>query len=246
MRVEEYSAMFELEDRLWWFEGMRAITASILDGELSGGAGLRFLDVGCGTGYSLSWLRDRYRPERAYGVDVSPHAAAFWKLRNVDTVSVASADALPFGPAEFDLLSCFDVIYQLDAARAAKAVTEINRVLKPGGLFFVREPAYEWMRGSHDVAVATRHRYTLSELTALLRSHGFEIKRASYANTFLFGAAAAHRVLSRLRHSEESDVRPVAGWMNTVFARVLRFEARALRWFALPFGLSAIVLAKKV
>ena len=30
MRDEEYRAMFELEERLWWYEGMRAVTASLL------------------------------------------------------------------------------------------------------------------------------------------------------------------------------------------------------------------------
>ncbi len=245
MRIEEYSAMFELEDRLWWFQGMRGITASILDAELMGRSNFRFLDVGCGTGYSLAWLRGRYRPTQAYGVDVSAHAAAFWKMRGVDTVAVASADALPFGRSEFDFVSCFDVIYQLDDDRAAKAVSEIHRVLKPGGVFFIREPAYEWMRGSHDIAVATRHRYTRQELKGLLSRNGFDIKRATYANTFLFGLAALHRILSRLKRSEESDVRPVAGWMNNVFTRVLGMEALALRWFALPFGLSTIVLATK-
>ena len=245
MRIEEYSAMFELEDRLWWYQGMRAITASIIDTELTGRTDLRFLDVGYGTGYSLSWLGDRYKALESFGVDVSMHAAPFWKLRDLHAVSVASADALPFGPGEFDVLTCFDVIYQLNEARAAAAISEIYRVLKPGGLLFIREPAYEWMRGSHDIAVATHHRYTRRELKSLLARGGFDIRRATYANTLLFGAAAAHRLISRLQGSEESDVRPVAGWLNTAFLTALRLEARVLRSLTMPFGLSTIVLAKK-
>ncbi|PYP83654.1 MAG: methyltransferase type 11 [Blastocatellia bacterium AA13] len=246
MRIEEYTAMFELEDRLWWFEGMRAITGAILDRAMRRRGNPRLLDVGCGTGYSLAWLRERYQSSAAFGVDVSMHAAALWKRRSVDTVAVASADSLPFESGKFDLVTCFDVIYQLDETRAAAAFAEVNRVLTPGGLFFIREPAYEWMRGSHDIAVATDHRYTLGKLKSDLRQAGFEIKRGAYANTLLFGAAAAHRVLSRIRRSEESDVKPVASWMNRALASILKSEAVFLERMSFPFGLSAIVLAAKI
>jgi len=89
MREDEYRAMYDLEDQLWWYVGMRAITASLLDAELAERTRLRLLDVGCGTGYSLNWLRGRYPVERAYGVDLSPHAAALWRLREGITESLA-------------------------------------------------------------------------------------------------------------------------------------------------------------
>ena len=245
MREDEYRAMYDLEDRLWWYVGMRAITASLLDAELAGRTRLRLLDVGCGTGYSLNWLRGRYPVERAYGVDLSPHAAALWRLRDLDMVALASADRLPFGAGAFDLVTCFDVIYQLDAGGARRAASEMHRVLKPGGVLFIREPAYEWMRGGHDVAVATRHRYTRGELRRLLESVGFATRRATYANSLLFWAAAPHRFLSRLRGSGESDVKPAAPWMNRLFGGALGVESKMVRRMAFPFGLSVIVVGRK-
>ena len=51
MNPAEYEAMYRLEDRLWWYTGMRRITAAALGGRLTGAAGrLRILDAGCGTG----------------------------------------------------------------------------------------------------------------------------------------------------------------------------------------------------
>jgi SAM-dependent methyltransferase len=245
MREDEYRAMYDLEDQLWWYVGMRAITASLLDKEMAGRAGLRLLDVGCGTGYSLNWLRGRYAVERAYGVDMSPHAAALWRLRDLDTVALASADQLPFEAGAFDLVTVFDVIYQLDEEGALRAASEVHRVLRPGGVLFIREPAYEWMRGGHDVAVATRHRYTRGELKRLLESAGFVIERATYANSLLFWAAAPHRFLSRLRGSGESDVKPASPWMNRLFGGALGIESKVVRRAAFPFGLSVIVVARK-
>jgi SAM-dependent methyltransferase len=245
MRDDEYRAMFDLEERLWWYAGMRAVTASILDRELDRKRGLRLLDVGCGTGFSLIWLRERFETEESFGVDVSPHAAALWRLRKLDTVTVASADGLPFAEAEFDLVTCFDVIYQLDAGQARTAIQEMRRVLRPGGWLFIREPAYDWMRGAHDLAVGTRHRFTRNELRQILTSAGFEPRRATYVNTLLFWAAVPHRFLSRLRGEDQSDVRPVPQLLNTLFAFALKLEARLLGRLTFPFGLSVVAVAKK-
>ena len=237
--------MFELEERLWWYEGMRAVTASLIGSELGDKKGQRLLDLGCGTGYSLVWSRERFKFAEVYGVDLSPQAAAVCRARGLSTVALASADRLPFEESEFDLVTCFDVIYQLDDERASAAVSEMHRVLRPGGLLFIREPAYQWMRGGHDVAVGTRRRYTLTDLRRLLRAHGFKITRATYANTLLFWAAVPHRLLSRWRSSTESDVKPVPRWLNSVLESALKLEARILSRITFPFGLSVISLAEK-
>lgn len=245
MRDDEYRAMYDLEERLWWYAGMRAITASILDREFARQSNPRLLDVGCGTGFSLCWLRERYKSEHAFGVDLSPHAAELWRLRDLDTVAIASATGLPFSANEFDLVTCFDVIYQLDAGGARAAITEAHRVLRPGGWLFIREPAYDWMRGAHDIAVGTRHRYTRGELERLLASVGFDVGRATYVNTLLFGAAVPHRLLSRIKGEESSDVKPVPQLLNTVFQSALKLESRLVRLLSFPFGLSVVAFAKK-
>ena len=245
MRDDEYRRIFNNEDRFWWYEGMRAITASLLDGTLKDKAGTRLLDVGCGTGYSIAWLRQYLHLSQAFGIDMSAQAAEFWRLRRIDTAGLGSADRLPFGESQFDLVTCFDVIYQLDEKRARDALCEMNRVLKPGGLLFIREPAYEWMRGSHDLAIGTHHRYTLTELRRTLSDCGFELVRSTYANTFLFWAAAIHRMLSRMRGGAESDVQSMPDWINRSLLKILRLEAALLRRVSFPFGLSVIALAQK-
>lgn len=245
MRPEEYQAMFELEEHLWWYTGMREITTAILETRVGSRRGLRLLDVGCGTGYSLQWLAKRFKPDLAFGIDAAPSAAEFWKLRELETASVASACSLPLKSNSFDLATCFDVIYQFSRKDAEAAIAEVYRVLKPGGSFLIREPAYNWMRGGHDVAVGTRHRFTLAELRRLLTGSGFTLNKATYANTLLFWAAIPHRLLSRIGGGGESDVKPVPEWRNRILAKTLRLEARMLRSLDFPFGLSAILLVEK-
>jgi len=143
------------------------------------------------------------------------------------------------------VVTCFDVIYQLNDERASAAVSEMRRVLKPGGLLFIREPAYQWMRGAHDVAVGTHRRYTRTEMRRLLAANGLKVRRDTYANTLLFWAAAPHRLFSKWRGGVESDVKPVPRWLNRRLASFLKLEARILSKTAFPFGLSVISLAEK-
>lgn len=244
MREDEYRAMFDVEERMWWYEGMRAVTASMLGESMLFLDNCRLLDVGCGTGFSMIWLRERFNSSASFGVDVSEHAAAFWRKRGLDTIAISGAGALPFPANEFDLVTCFDVVYQLEPEAVRGALSEMNRVLKRGGLLFIREPAYDWLRGSHDIAVATCHRYTRGELRRLLESSGFVVRRASYANTLLFPAAVVHRVLSK--GGDGSDVHNVSGLMNKTLGAALKFEARLLKRVSFPFGLSVIALAQKI
>jgi SAM-dependent methyltransferase len=245
MREDEYRGMYELERSLWWYQGMREITASLLSNNLNGRNNTRVLDVGCGTGFSMKWLREQLKTEAVFGVDLFYEAAELWKLNDIHTAAVGSIEALPFPNSEFDLVTCFDVIYQLSNETAAQAVKEIARVLKPGGFFYIREPAYEWMRGSHDIVVATKHRFTRGRLKSLLTAHGLTVDRTTYANTLLFPLAVPHRFLSRVTGSEESDVKPVHPLLNRLFLSTLKLEARMMKSISLPFGLSVIALARK-
>ena len=245
MREDEYRGMYELERTLWWYQGMREITASLLSNNLNGKNNLRVLDVGCGTGYSMKWLRERFKSAEVFGIDLFYEAAELWKLNDIHTAVVGSIEALPFPDEEFNLVTCFDVIYQLSEEDAQKAVKEMSRVLAPEGYLYIREPAYEWMRGSHDIVVATKHRFTRGRLKKLLMAQGFTIERATYANTLLFPLAVPHRFLSRITGSEESDVKPVHPLMNHLFFSALKLEASLIKHLSFPFGLSVIALARK-
>jgi SAM-dependent methyltransferase len=246
MRDDEYQAMFDLERTLWWYRGMRKITRAIIGDKVAADSEFRFLDVGCGTGYSVSWLKDELKSDAGFGVDISKIAATFWRKQGLSTAAVSSVCELPYCSGVFDLVTCFDVIYQLDSGKAVTAAGEIARVLKPGGWLYIREPAYNWLRGSHDEAVGTRHRYTAGELKQLVQSGGLIPKRATYANSLLFVPAVAHRLLSRASGSGASDVRPVAGWVNSGLGSILSAEARLLKRARALFGLSVIVFAQKL
>ena len=252
MRKEDYADMYAIEEDFWWYAGMREITASMLD-MFQTERNVRALDIGCGTGANLTWLTRYANDTNVYGIDLVETALTFCRERNLKNLTQASATDLPFADEAFDVATSFDVLVQIpDDGVDEKAIAEMYRVLKTGGLAFVRVAAYEWMRSGHDEAINSQRRYTLKEIKTKMERADFKILRATYANTFLFPLAATRRLLlKRIGLSEKgSEVKPFSPrlqWLNNLFAKTLSLEARLLKNKnrRLPFGLSAICIATK-
>lgn len=245
MDPAEYEYLFELEDKLWWFVGQRRIAGDMIRRHLDSHVPpLEVLDAGCGTGGSLELLQ---RFGRVTSFDVYPRAAELYATRQRGRILIASTDAVPFRDASFDLVTSFDVICQLQAPGDEKALAELARVLKPGGLLFVRVPALQILYGAHDVTLQTRHRYTTGEMAAKMRKAGLTVLETTYSNTLLFPVAVARRLFARLtrRPPGESDVRGVPPLLNAALTRVLLIEAAILRRTRLPIGLSVNAIARK-
>ncbi|MCA1591176.1 MAG: class I SAM-dependent methyltransferase [Acidobacteria bacterium] len=254
MRDEDYRDLYELEEDFWWFAGMRGITAALLDAFCRPASVNRLvLDAGCGTGGMLDWLARYSGRERVFGIDVSATALDYCRRRGHTRLAQASVTGLPFVDAHFDLVTSFDVLVQVPGEGADEtAMREMFRVLRGGGVAFVRVAAYDWMRSSHDEALNTQRRYLLGALSQKMRGVGFNVLRATYANSFLFPVAAMRRlVLKRLGLAGGgSDVKPLAPnlrWLNRALTGALATEARLLKLpgARLPAGLSAICIAQK-
>ncbi len=243
MDQNEFDVMYRVEETLWWYRGMQRITRELIERYRPPGTALRILDAGCGTGAGLNWLADY---GSVSGIDFSARALAFSQRRGHDHIAQASIVELPFPDAYFDVLASFDVILMLSMMDCQTAMHEFARVLKPGGMAIIRVAAYDWLRGTHDVHWDVQHRYTTHELRILLQRAGLEVKRASYANMWLFPIAAVKRLAEKIVPIHvESDVAIDPGPLNSVLTGILSSEAALLRWMNLPFGLSVMAVAHK-
>jgi ubiquinone/menaquinone biosynthesis C-methylase UbiE len=253
MKKEDYVFLYELEEDLWWFAGMREITAALLDEVCKPMPDRKVLDAGCGTGGMISWLERYAGRGKIFGIDTVKDALVFCRERQQKLLAQASATHLPFPASTFDLVTSFDVLVQIPGEHSdIDAMREMYRVARSGGIVFVRVAAYKWMRSGHDEALGSQRRYTLSELSGKMKDVGFEILRATYANSFLLPVAAVRRLLlKRIGLSDKgSDVKPLPenlDWLNRTLKSVLSKEAKILSRSKakLPVGLSAICVAKK-
>lgn len=104
----------------------------LLDGYLpSTNAGLRLLDVGCGTGHQLArWSAAGYD---AAGVDGSDAMLAEARQNNPGAeLQQADVQRLPFSDASFDRVTSIEVLRYLPDP--SQSIEEMARVLRPGGV----------------------------------------------------------------------------------------------------------------
>ncbi|HBJ72762.1 MAG TPA: hypothetical protein DDY88_03415 [Actinobacteria bacterium] len=122
-------------------------SAAYLLGRLSPGA--RVLDVGCGPGSITLDFARLVAPGKVIGIERSMTAVESAKsaalAANIDNVSFAVGDVyeLDFEGASFDIVHAHQVLQHLSDPPAA--LSEMQRVCKPGGVVAVRDADYSAM-----------------------------------------------------------------------------------------------------
>lgn len=97
----------------------------------------QILDYGCGTGGHNPRLRRR---GDYTGIDILPENIAYAETQYTGTFLVVEPGArLPFPDASFDEVHCYDVLEHVEDIK--HSVSEIGRVLMPGGTVHVTVPA---------------------------------------------------------------------------------------------------------
>ena len=242
MQDVEYEKMYGVEERHWWYRTLHELILATLRANIPGN--LRLFDAGCGTGRLLQLAKPL---GEVVGCDRSPHALARCRSRGVEAFN-ADLNALTLEPGAYNAITAIDVLYHGWIADEVAVLRRLREALEPGGLLILDDPAYEWLRGHHDRAVMTRHRYTLATRRHLLEQAGFRVERATYRNAILFPTIAAHRLLRRWsgRKGETSDVWMPSDPLNALCLAVGRLENRWLNRANLPFGSSVFAVARRL
>lgn len=122
--------------RLGWVHSMIGLTDQ------------RVLEIGCGNGYE-TWYAGRTLGADAWGIDVQEHAPwpALNAEPNVHLLCTDLAADQPFEPDYFDRMMSFTVWEHVTHPYAM--LREAHRVLKPGGLFWLRANLYAGTKASH-------------------------------------------------------------------------------------------------
>ncbi|MCH2171047.1 class I SAM-dependent methyltransferase [Myxococcota bacterium] len=158
------------------------------------GRPLRVLDVGCGTGRTLHQIATAIPGHQYFGLDMSPFYIenARSELAQIPEVSLVAenAEALPYRTGYFDIVTSVYLFHELPRQARRRVLTEIRRVLRPGGLLVVEDSAQlaEAEDLSHFLEFfhAQMHEpfyrdYLRDDLAALLEETGFvapEVSRA--------------------------------------------------------------------
>lgn len=251
MKHEEYERMYRFEDSYWWFVARRHLIATLLADYRPKDGSSTILDIGCGTGAML----DELAPfGRVVGADFAPEALSFCRSRGeragrrYDLVR-ADARRLPFPNDHFDIVTAMDIIEHID--RDKEAVSEIARVLKPGGRLLATVPAYMSLWSEHDEALHHFRRYRAPEFKDIAQRAGLAVEKISYTLTSLFPLVWVFRQLAntlrKVRRTDKAQAHLVRfpGPINAALLALVQAETGIIRHANLPFGVTIVMAARK-
>lgn len=109
--------------------------ARAIEEEIPNKAGLHILDVGCALGDLGGDVANRFIGSELIGIDfVFPVVMEAKKTWPQHTFMLAALPELPFKDSCFDLVICSEVFYYLNESDRKTALSEVSRVLGPGGV----------------------------------------------------------------------------------------------------------------
>ena len=148
----------------------------------------RVLEIGCGAGATLAWLRDTGMAAHTTGIEIDPDAAAVARTR-VDTLHEGSVEQwLPrLREDSYDLVLGLDVLEHLVDPWAA--VSRLHQLVRPGGSVIVSLPNIRNHRVLMPLLLRGRWAYTQAGImdrthlrfftrqtaTEMLRQGGFDV-----------------------------------------------------------------------
>ncbi|MDP2696275.1 MAG: class I SAM-dependent methyltransferase [bacterium] len=142
------------------------------------------LDVGCGSGILLQRAgRLADAGTKFYGLDISPKLCDLTRANNPEAeVSCGDAEDMSYDDNKFDMVLMTEALeHMLDYN---KSLSEVRRVLKPGGKFIVTVPNRDWLRydfydkiRNKELQPVDDHYFRFEEIKSYLENNSFGIEK---------------------------------------------------------------------
>jgi SAM-dependent methyltransferase len=166
-------------------------------------AGIRVADIGCGTGFCVNLMAQRFPRSHFVGYDFSElgleQARAEGRAMGVENVTFVAQDVARLPPEpQFDLITAFDAIH--DQVAPAEALRRIRGALAPGGTFLMLDVCASSNLEDNVDTPMSAFVYTISTLHCMTVS-------LAHGGAGL-GTAWGHQVAERMLHEAGfTDVR---------------------------------------
>ena len=242
MDPSTYAIEAEVEASHWWFVGRRRLLKDLITRQRIP-VDARVLDIGTSTGTNLRLLKELGFSNRQ-GLDRSDEAIRWCAEKGFGRVEKGDACELPFGDGEFQLVLATDIIEHVDDD--LRAITEIRRVLAPGGTAIISVPAFQSLWGLQDDVSHHKRRYLKKPLLELIRHGRLACGDIFYFNYLLFLPIWAARQLIRLLNIKlESENQVNTRVLNRILTGIFLLDVATARIVRPPFGVSVIAIATR-
>jgi SAM-dependent methyltransferase len=253
MKPQAYAMLAARQQDHWWNRARCAMASALLR-RFGLQQGCRWLDLGCGPGGNFAML-DVLRPALVTGVDLSAIALDFAQ-QHVPGAGLIRADitkGLPFASSAFDVVTIFNVLYHRWIPNETAVLGEVFRVLRPGGLVLITEPAFSVLKREMDEITMGRRRYRLDDIAALCTTVGLDTVFGSYFTSFGFPILMilkmANHLLKLRRNAatgEVAEMKMLPPAANEVLYQLACLESRLIvAGLRVPFGVTLLWLARR-
>lgn len=238
-RPDRLASIAAAEDVHPWFVARRELVAGLVARERPTGPA-RIVDVGCGTGRTLTAVTRR--GDEGIGLDLL--AGQSHAVGGRGDLVAADVRDLPLATGAADVVLALDVLEHVE--EDALAAREIARVLTPGGVAIITVPAHQWLWSHRDDDAGHVRRYARRGLVELLDGAGLEPLQVSwFAGTTLLPLAALRLVARSSSRARDAEEAPGDGVLGRGLRAALRAEAHAIvAGGGPPMGSSLVVVAR--
>ncbi|MGY0218119.1 class I SAM-dependent methyltransferase [Endozoicomonadaceae bacterium StTr2] len=241
---EHFPHLAKLENNNFWFKARNRLIINTLKKYHSGFD--TCLEIGCGTGYVLSGLKEAFSRASFWGSEIFTEGLKFAAKRQPETRFIQmDARQIPF-EEEFDLIGAFDVLEHIEEDTCV--LHEIHKALKPEGTLILTVPQHPWLWSVTDEVACHERRYNYSDLRKKLKKTGFQTIYSTSFVTLLLPAMLLSRLKmknNKKEHNPTSELQ-LPRLLNKVFHAFMLIELLLIKLgLRLPIGGSRLVVARK-
>lgn len=241
MELSVYEIEAELEESHWWFVCRRYLFAREIK-KLLLSKDTDILDIGTSTGTNLRMLRD-FGFMNVVGLELSSEAISYCESKELGPVEQGSVCSMPFPDQSFSLVLATDILEHVDDDE--RALKEIKRVLKPGGVCLITVPTFQILWGKQDELSHHKRRYYLSKLKIKLANIGLVSTKGYYFNYLLFIPILVARFfikIFKLDLKSENQINTKV--LNKLLTFIFYMDILTASVLKPPFGVSALLICK--
>jgi SAM-dependent methyltransferase len=242
-KPEYFARLAGIEEANFWFRARNDLIQWALCNYFPNAGS--FLEVGCGTGFVLAGIREKFPQMRLVGSEIFADGLVFAKAR-LPKVEVYQMDARRIlFECEFDVVGAFDVLEHL--VEDESALAQMFNAARPGGGLLVTVPQHRFLWSASDQYAMHQRRYSRAELRSKVESAGFQVERITSFNSLLLPLM----IWSRRQRKRNQDLQPwrefeISPALNKTLESILTLERLVIRkGVSFPAGGSLLLIGRK-
>lgn len=244
-KAESFSSLAKLEAGNFWFRSRNRLLIWAVQQYFPKAESL--LEIGCGTGFVLSGIREAFPKLILSGGEIHTKGLTFATER-LPGVELFQMDGrrIPF-QEEFDVIGAFDVLEHIKEDE--EVLSQMYQATRPGGGILMTVPHHPFLWSPVDDFAHHVRRYKTRELREKVKRAGFSVVRLTSFVSFLLPLVALSRFKKRLT-GDEGDTKPyyikMSSLTNATLERILDGERTMIRTgLSFPVGVSILLVARR-